>query len=659
MGDFSLSGPDRFTSLQDSLRRIHGIEDPIQRQLGILHEARTLGLGADEYKAILREHISRTRLHDLLLERPLGKLVAWLGSLSLFKLLEYIGKLAVLLAMGSFLLAIPQRAREEQIADLRVIEGARGQVHSKARQQALERLGSQCVNLEGLEARQADLQGVALDPCFGSALGTALGPWMPALFSRRGVLLHGAQLEGAQMAHARLARADLSGASLAGAHLAHADLSGADLTGADLRGADLFRANLRGARLAGAVLDKADLSKTDLRAADFTRASLVQARLLWADLRGAELQYAAMAGANATRSDLRDADLFAADLRGARLRLAVTNGRTSVDRARLQDADLRQTALTAQQIQLALDSSRARTDGAAGHRPGLPQLVLLTYPGLSFFDEVISAANDAARERRLNLRVSFFTQGPAHEEQEEHDRLEALIDEEVDAIIVSPRHAASADALRRAYEAGVVVVCYDQCLDVPDRERFLFADHESDQAAIGQAGGAMVARWMQKQPRHAEPMKVGIARFCDADGCYRRLQGFRAALDAAGVPWEETARGSLQNQPSRQAAGEALLMQNGGVLVFWANNQEGTEGLAEAALAHGLAGKVKIWGTDFSARIDAMLHSPQAVLQGVTAQQPREMGRRAVYSAAAALQRENRPYEDEKIPLKQYEVAGS
>ncbi len=646
-----------FISLQDSLHRVRGIDDPIQRHFGIVHEAQALGMREEEYKTIFREYTSRTPLHDLLLERPLGKLVAWLGSLSLFKLLEYIGRMAVLLAMGSFLLAIPQRAREAQTADLRVIEDARDKVYSKARQQAMERLGSQCVNLEGLDARQADLQGLTLEPCFHGPIAATLGPWMPMLFSRSGVSLHGALLEGAQLEHARLAQADLRGASLAGAHLAHADLSGVDLTGADLRGADLFRAKLRGARFAGVVLDHADLSMADLQNTDLTRAHLKEATLLWADLRGAQLQHATLTGVNAIRSDLRDADLFAADLRGARLRLALTNGRTSLDQAHLQGADLRRTALSTQQIRLGTDGHQARTDDTVGWKPGPPKLVLLTYPQSSFFSEVVDAATAAARAQHADLQVSYFKDRPDKEEQEEQERLQTLIDEgEADAIIVAPRHAASANALRHAHESGVVLVCYDQCLSSPDRDRFLFADHESDQAAIGRAGGEMVARWLTAQPRRASPVRIGIARFCDADGCYRRLQGFRAALDAASVNWVEVVRGTLPGDHTPQAAGEALLAQRDGTQLFWASNQDGTEGLVEAALAQGLAGQVRIWGTDFSPQIKAMLHSPQHLLQAVVAQQPKEMGRRAINSAVAALRREGRAFEDEKIPLVRHEM---
>lgn len=647
---------DPCLALKQSLQGTRRVDDPVERHWRIRTEARALGLGEDEYKAFLREDSGRSRLHGLLLERPLGRLVSWLGSLSLFKLLEYIGKLAVLLAMGSFLLGIPERTREAQMADLRLIEQMRGQVHSEARQLAIERLGNQCVNLEGLDAARAHLDGLMLPPCYDSMLGSLLGPLMPTLLARRGVLLHGAQLAGAQMPHASLAQADLSGANLAGAGLAQADLSGADLRGADLRGADLFRANLRGARLAGALLDKADLSKSDLRSADLSHARLTQAQLLWADLRRAQLQFATLTGANAIRSDLRDADLYAADLRGTRLRLALTNGRTSLDQAMLQGADLRRTALTPLQLQLAMDGQQASVDGVGDVAPARPQVVLLTYRDSTYFDEVIGAAVTAAHAQHADLVVSYFRQPPAQEAQEEQDQLRSLIDEgATDAIIMSPRHGASTQLLRRAYEAGIALVCYDQCPGAPDRDRYLVADHESDQAAIGRAGGEAVASWVKSAASHAAPTRIGIARFCESEGCYQRLQGFRAALDASGIAWTEAARAGMQGDATPRSAADALLQRRDGAQVFWASNQDGTEGLVDAATAQGLAGQVKVWGTDFSPRIGTMLRAPKRILQAVTAQQPREMGRRAVDSAMAALRRENRAFEDARIPVKRHE----
>ncbi len=406
------ANPQAEVDLQDLLQSFAAVlaeDDPVRRKIKLLREAERLGLGADTYGGLL-ELSTRRKAPRWLLEHYTERVVEWLQNLSLFSLLEYVGRLAILLAIVSFFVELPERRKQRDYEAWNTVDQARGRRYSHARIDALERLNKDCLSLEGLDAAGGQLAGLRLDRCYRLPGGSLFGPLLPRLFRRQGADLTGARLDGADLARARLPGAELSHARLSRARLAGAALGAATLAGADLRGADLFRADLQGASLRAADLSGANLNEADLRGADLWNARLAGARLTGADLRGAVLAYAGLDKVNLARADLRGAELFHARLGGALLRKARLDGRTRFEGTEVRGADLRQAFLPSrEQLRSARGLERALLDppapAAAGARPFT--LGVIVDDEQHFFREILDGAREAAgRDARLVVRMA-------------------------------------------------------------------------------------------------------------------------------------------------------------------------------------------------------------------------------------------------------------
>jgi uncharacterized protein YjbI with pentapeptide repeats len=198
-----------------------------------------------------------------------------LSNWALIKVIEYLGKLSLVVGVIFYFMEAPTRRKQAQYDAWRVITSNAGQPGSGGRIQALQDLHKDGVDLSGVDLHKAFLGGINLQ------------------------------------------QANLAGANLSGAHLSKAKLSKAKLIGADLRGAHLSEAILIGVNLSGVDLFRADLSKAKLWGADLRGANLGEADLRGANLRGADLSKADLRGADLCGADLSRAHLSGADLSGA------------------------------------------------------------------------------------------------------------------------------------------------------------------------------------------------------------------------------------------------------------------------------------------------------------------------------------------------------
>lgn len=178
----------------------------------------------------------------------------WLSQWAFISILEYLGRLAIVLALALWIIEIPERKqaqanqRKAKIYQAwQVINTARGETASGGRHHALRDLIDERQRLHQVDLSQANLSGADLS---GAKLsGADLSAADLTLANLSGADLHGADLSGAKLGEANFSEANLTRANLTGADLTKADLSGANLSWADLTGADLSRADLRGADL--------------------------------------------------------------------------------------------------------------------------------------------------------------------------------------------------------------------------------------------------------------------------------------------------------------------------------------------------------------------------------------------------------------------------
>jgi hypothetical protein len=173
-----------------------------------------------------------------------------LSRSELLKILEYLGKLAILVAVASWIYECPQRQQANRRVAWSVVDSKGG-----GRREALEYLYENKVDLRGLYGEggffgNIDLHGANLE-------------WANLNDSDfEEANLQNADLRGAHCELSRLSRANLTGANLMGAGLDHAVLTGVNLARANLTDTNLNWANLTGANLTGANLYGAQLSRS-------------------------------------------------------------------------------------------------------------------------------------------------------------------------------------------------------------------------------------------------------------------------------------------------------------------------------------------------------------------------------------------------------------
>ena len=176
-----------------------------------------------------------------------------LSHWSFLEVLEYLGSFSVLIGVIFYFSESGDRIEQRHYQAWQVINTAQGKGGSGGRIEALQELNEDKIQLVGVDASSAFLQGIHLE-------------------------------------HANLLRADLSAADLRGSDFRFADLDFADLHAANFRGSDLenvsfSNANLKdadlvGANLAGAKLDRVDLTAADLRSTNLKDVQWKQIRCI-------------------------------------------------------------------------------------------------------------------------------------------------------------------------------------------------------------------------------------------------------------------------------------------------------------------------------------------------------------------------------------------
>ncbi len=236
----------------------------------------------------------------------------FLGQWAFLDILGHAGRLAILVALISYIMGGESRQKAKHYQAWQVINLAQGKSGSGGRMDALQDLYSDGVSLVGVDISQAYLPELNLENANLSKANFARANLEDANFA--GAWLMDANLADADLEHANFAGADLADANLVGAYLTRANLAGAVLADANLAGAYLTRAKLAeawlsNANLAGAWLKDANLAGARLKEANLAGANLSKANLARTDLEHANFAGAELAGANLDEANLRYANL--------------------------------------------------------------------------------------------------------------------------------------------------------------------------------------------------------------------------------------------------------------------------------------------------------------------------------------------------------------
>ena len=250
----------------------------------------------------------------------------------------------------------------------------------------------------------------------------------------------------------------------------------------------------------------------------------------------------------------------------------------------------------------------------------------------SFFQNIQTGMEQAAKAAGIRLLVSVHD----HDIAKETSFIEDYVARGVQAIVITPENAtASVPAIRKAYEAGVKIICFNTNINPDDARKYVSAFYETDQASLGYQTGQYLAKWLPSHIKGA--VTVGILQCDRFEACQRRGEGFRKALAEARVKWVEAANqeGFMPDEGSSVA--ENILQANPKINILWSENEGGTVGEVIAVRTMKLAGKVFVFGTDMSPQLADFLLDKDNVLQAVTGQSPRLMGGNSVKAAIAVV----------------------
>jgi ribose transport system permease protein len=245
-----------------------------------------------------------------------------------------------------------------------------------------------------------------------------------------------------------------------------------------------------------------------------------------------------------------------------------------------------------------------------------------------------------AEARRLGVRLVALAADRETDVERQHQIIENLIEQRVDALVVAPAGAKEiVPAVKKANQARIPVIIVDSDIHRPTAEA---ADAQtvtyigSDNVAGGRIAGEAVARWLDGQGEVA--VLEGIPGHESTD---QRRQGFAAALaEVPGIKIVASLTASAERARGF-AVTQNILQAHPALRAIFGTNDEMALGALEAVAAAGRTGAVRVVG--FDASPDALANIRDGRMDGSVAQFPSEMGRMGVATAVKLLTQKLQP----------------
>jgi ribose transport system permease protein len=253
----------------------------------------------------------------------------------------------------------------------------------------------------------------------------------------------------------------------------------------------------------------------------------------------------------------------------------------------------------------------------------------------------VQMQQEAEREAAaLGARIVSLAADRETDVERQHQIIENLIQQRVDAILLSPAGSREmVPAIRKANEAGIPVLVLDTRIDAATAA----STGASTVTFIGSdnfEGGAVAGRYLAKALRGTGTVAIieGIAGHETAD---RRRLGFLRGVEADRGIRVVASQTADWERARAYAVAENLLQAHPDLDAIFACNDEMALGALEAVDAAGRLARVRVVG--FDAIPDALANIAKGRLLGSVAQFPGEMGRLGVRHAVALLRDGTRP----------------
>ncbi len=249
-----------------------------------------------------------------------------------------------------------------------------------------------------------------------------------------------------------------------------------------------------------------------------------------------------------------------------------------------------------------------------------------------FFKLAEAGMKDAAKKAGADLLLGTS----AGSQDKEITLVETYTSQKVSAIAIAPLSVkASVPALKRAHDAGVKIVTFDNAIEADFPESTI----KSDPILLGRPTGEAARKYIEN--KLGGKAKIAVITYMSLlpEAASKRNQGFLDEVKKLpGV--QIVAQQDAWLAPNAVTVVESVLTAHPDLDMIWAANEGGTVGSVTAVKNAGKAGKVVVFGTDISEQIADFLLAPDNILQAVTGQKPFEIGTMAIETAAKAARGE-------------------
>lgn len=212
--------------------------------------------------------------------------------------------------------------------------------------------------------------------------------------------------------------------------------------------------------------------------------------------------------------------------------------------------------------------------------------------------------------------------------EKEASLVNTFVSRGVKAIVIAPISAkASVKALQAAHDKGIKVVLYGTPLDADFPVTFI----GTSDADIGKGSGQVAATFLKEKLGGLDKANVALLGFRSQlpEQSDARTNGFLDQVKGVKIVAQQDA----WLAEKAVAVASDVLTAHPEVNVIYAANEGGTVGAVQAVRRAGKQGKVFVFGTDGSEQLANMLLDPDGVLVATTAQQPFEVGKKAMAAA--------------------------
>jgi sugar transport system substrate-binding protein len=274
-------------------------------------------------------------------------------------------------------------------------------------------------------------------------------------------------------------------------------------------------------------------------------------------------------------------------------------------------------------------------DRAPQGASGKPRIANIVFQDDQFFRLVLFGSRDAARDLGVDLREG----NSQNKLDKERQLVDTYVTGKTDAILISPlSRTASVEAIKRAKEAGAVVIVHNTAVDGGYED----ASIQLDDREMGHQTGQAAADYIRE--RLGGKAKVAILQFRSlvAEQSDARTTGFKSALEGlSGVEFVADQDAWLAEAAMRRAGD--ILTAHPDLDIIWSANEGGMVGGTLAVKNAGKGRKVAVFGIGCSDQLITFLKDPDDILQAISAPPPFDAGRKAVETALKVLRGE--PFE--------------